>query len=332
MIQTKQLPSKLDTNTNNCGHDHTKIIKLAQRKAITKQLAHSLNDYCKLPSYERMSRCGDTLLKQDDLIVSRFYCQNRLCAICNTHRSQRFYHQYKDQIVPNKSWYMVTLTVPNVTNTNLRSTILSMKATFRSILDTANKRHRRISGKTYFNGIMATECTYNAEADTYHPHFHIMVSGKECADHLLFSWLDKHPSATIDAQKVKRITTTDASLRELFKYSIKGADSKTPPSAVHNMAQAFHKLRSIQPFGDIKAKKIDEADQCQDIPDKPIFDATKPFTVYRWYFTNWYDINGKGIIPDDRMQFSDKTINTLSSMINTKLRLIRHPSKVEHIR
>jgi protein tyrosine phosphatase len=79
------------------------------------------------------------------------------------------------------------------------------------------------------------------------------------------------------------------------------------------MAQAFRHLRAIQPFGDVKAKKLDQDQDEQEAVqgDKVKFDPTKPFIVYRWYNMNWYDSNGKPLIDDDTMQFSRKTLNTL---------------------
>jgi hypothetical protein len=143
----------------------------------------------------------------------------------------------------------------------------------------------------------------------------------------MFEWLRHNDTATIDAQNTKPINGLDDSLREIFKYSIKGADADTSPEAVHIMAQAFKHLRSIQPFGSVKAKKLD---QDQDTPeavtgDKVKFDATKPYIVYKWYNMNWYDRSGNGLIPDDRMQYSRKALNTLASMIKTTLRIYRKP-------
>ena len=318
-------PFVLDTNTNNCGHDDTKVIKFAQRKSITKQLSHALIAVCDMPQYHRMSRCADTLCKQDDVIVSQFYCQNRLCTVCSTHRSQRYYLQYADSLKGiGNEWHMVTLTIPNVPIDKLRSTIKGMKQSVRAIFDTTNKRHKRATGKGYFHGITATECTYNKEADTYHPHFHILVHGSHCSDHLIIEWLKHNDTATIKAQDDKKLKGLDDSLREIFKYSIKGVDSDTPPQAVHNMAQAFRHLRAIQPFGDVKAKKLDQDQDEQEAVqgDKVKFDPTKPFIVYRWYNMNWYDSNGKPLIDDDTMQFSRKTLNTLSSLVNATLKVV----------
>jgi len=330
--QTARSLSKplLDTITNNCGHDDSKIIKLAQRKAIGKAHARALIAVADMPAYRRWERCADYLLKQQDTIVSRNYCQNRLCPICNTHRSQRHYLQYKDSLNSiGNDWYFVTLTIVSIPEDQLRSATIGMTKTLRSIFDTANKRHRRNTGTAYFHGIRALEDTHNRQAKTYHPHFHILVHGEQCAYDLLFAWLDKNETATIDAQNVKKVSPEDfdKQLREIFKYSIKGADAKTPPEAVHIMAQAFRHLRTIQPFGSVKAKKLD---QDQDTPeavtgDKVKYDPTKPRIIYKFYGFNWYDSSGNGIIPDDRMQFSRKALNTLASIANTTLRAYRKP-------
>jgi len=330
--QTSRSLSKplLDTITNNCGHDHSKVVKFAQRKAITKQLAQALNAVCETSAYHRMSRCAERQCKQNDVIVSSLLCQNRLCSVCSSHRSQKYYLQYKDSLKSiGNDWYFVTLTIVSIPEDQLRSATIGMTKTLRSIFDTANKRHRRITGEAYFHGIRALEDTHNKRKKTYHPHFHILVHGEQCAYDLLFAWLDKNDTATIDAQNVKKVTPDDfdKQLREIFKYSIKGADAKTPPQAVHIMAQAFRHLRSIQPFGSVKAKKLD---QDQDTPeattgDKAKFDPTKPFDIYRWYHVrmNWYRSDGKALIPDKDMLFSRKALNTLASMVKTTLKVVR---------
>lgn len=329
----RSLPKPLlDTITNNCGHDHSKVVKFAQRKAITKTLAQALNAVCETSAYHRMERCAERQCKQGDTTVSSYLCQNRLCSVCSSHRSKKYYLQYKDSLNSiGNDWYFVTLTIVNIPEDQLRSATIGMTKTLRSIFDTANKRHRRKTGTAYFHGIRALEDTYSKERNDFHPHFHILVHGEQCAYDLLFAWLDKNDTAKIDGQSVKKVSPEDfdKQLREIFKYSIKGAKADTPMEAVHIMAQAFRHLRSIQPFGSVKAKKLDQDQDTAEATtgDKVKFDATQPFDIYRWSHVrkNWYRLDGKGLIPDEDMVFSRKANNTLASLTKTTLRIYRKP-------
>jgi hypothetical protein len=238
--------------------------------------------------------------------------------------------QYKDSLTSiGNDWYFVTLTIVNMAKDHLRPSVKDMNKTLRSIFDSGNKKNRRKTGKAFYHGIRAVESTHNEQADTYHPHFHLLVHGEEQANTLHDQWLAKYPSSSIKGQDVKKVTPEDfdRQLREIFKYSIKGADANTPLEAVHVMVQAFTGLRSIQPFGSVKAKKLDQIQETPDAVtgDKVKFDPDKPSVLFRWWNMNWYDPNGKPLYDEKRYQFSRKAVNTLASVTKSTLKVVSMP-------
>lgn len=325
----------LDTYTNK--HDQqdrelSKIVKYAQRKAITTKLANNLFDLYNLASYRRMLICGDTLKKQGDTVVAAHHCQHRLCSVCNAIKAKKFYTQYSPKIhAIGTDWWYVTLTRQNVEDHLLRPTVKNMKYLLKSILDVGNKAHRRIYKVKRFNGLQAHECTHNGIENTYHPHIHLLVHGEENAQYILDNWYRRCKAANIeiniDAQDLRPVNE-QSPLIDIFKYSIKTADADTTTQAVHTMAQAYKNMQTIKAFGDAIGKLEDIQDE--DITDKPVkFDPDLPYDTYKWYGFNWYNKNGTPLVPDTAMQFDPKTLKTLKRLTNTGLKIYR-PSKAKY--
>jgi len=146
--------------------------------------------------------------------------------------------------------YFVTLTTPNVKGDDLSQEIDGMYKSWRAI----NQNIR----KTYdidLKGMRKLECTYNPRTDTYNPHFHLIVSGKQAAQRIIDLWLKRYPKASKRAQDMRK--AKDGSLIELFKYTVKGVHKgKYYPEALDQIYQALENRRTYQPFG--IAKTVEE--------------------------------------------------------------------------
>jgi len=114
------------------------------------------------------------------------------------------------------------------------------------------------------------ECTYNAEREDYHPHFHIAVDGRLQANAMLRRWLDLHPEASPQAQDVRPCDT--GALKELFKYFTKiitkrpGISSHAVPSALalDVIFSAMRGRRVYQPMG-FRVGAAPQADENADV-------------------------------------------------------------------
>ena len=190
--------------------------------------------------------CNDLLTKSGDKIVSR-YCNRRWCKICCRIRTGKLLNYYEPILKKSPDLHLVTLTLPNVKASKLKETIQVMIKACRTIQET-----RRKTNLARIKGIRKLECTYNAKEDTYHPHFHFIISKEDHARQFLEAWMAIFPQANIKGQDIRPCK----GYKEIFKYFTKFT-SKTGengnqmhyPQALDIIFQAIEKQRTIQPFG-----------------------------------------------------------------------------------
>ncbi len=209
------------------------------------------------------------------------YCNNRWCLVCNRIRTGKLINGYFGEISGFKEKHMVTLTIPNISESDLKPAIKDMNKTFRKILDIARKRALKI------NGIRKTECTYNFKTDTFHPHYHLIVDGKLQSEFIVKEWLKKYPGAKRKAQDIR--VANDNSIKELFKYFTKivtrtKEQNKNeypvfikPLDAIN---RAFYGLRVFQPFGEVK-KQSEDIEDIQSENLEFVFDGN----IWEWIQT-----------------------------------------------
>ncbi len=110
---------------------------------------------------------------------------NRFCPNCKKWELAKFIHSYghvfNRLILERYNPYLLTLTVPNVKGEDLRSEIDKMNECFNRFFKAFNQPIGK--GKKGFKerlikfdgALKVLEITYNAENNTYHPHFHCMI-------------------------------------------------------------------------------------------------------------------------------------------------------------
>lgn len=101
------------------------------------------------------------------------FCRDRLCPMCSWRRSYKIFGQVSQimDLIANKYEFLfLTLTVPNCTADELINTLNNMAKGWIKLA-----RHKRFKAvvKGFFK---ALEITYNQTADTYHPHFHVVLA------------------------------------------------------------------------------------------------------------------------------------------------------------
>jgi hypothetical protein len=114
------------------------------------------------------------------------------------------------------------------------------------------------------------ECTYNAERDDYHPHFHFIVRDEAAARLLLKLWLERRPDSFVVGQDIRPANEGD--VRELFKYFTKLITRTGDNAASHASVRvaradkldvifsAMRGLRVFQPVGFQLPAQPDEED------------------------------------------------------------------------
>lgn len=217
--------------------------------------------------YDATLFCSSVLEQDGNKLRSRF-CNNRWCNICNRIRTAKLIKGYGAAIDSMIDPRFVTLTVPNVTATELRAEIRRMISEFRKIQE-LRRKHK----KPLIRGIRKLEVTYNPDLQNFHPHFHFIVEGESAADELIEAWLDRNTTADIRGQDQREAKNPI----ELFKYFAKlTSKSKSDtiiikagkmvrieysyPEALDLVFQAIEGTRIIQPIGGIKYVKEDIED------------------------------------------------------------------------
>jgi len=327
---TPQTPvdGSLDTPEQLVHSPTVTLRKRAGRKAITYALAKGLVRVALGPlmgrAYARTANQCGTLLDQSGGSLKQYWCGHRWCCVCGAIRTARAWHAYGPTVQAWQDAQLVTLTVPNCTANGLRQRVKDMHHAFALV----TRAVRRKYGKGAVRMIRTTEATYNAGANTYHPHMHIMVHGADVAESVRDAWLKRWPDARRIAQDIRPATA--ASVAELFKYATKLSTSDrklVPLVALDVIYTALRGLRLWQPVG--IAALTDEAagDDTAEMEQQkstPAFVRPTESIVWGWQqgVRDWVDgATGEcltGYTPDEKREAFIATLENMAVTANTK--------------
>lgn len=175
---------------------------------------------------------------QKSKIVKAIRCKDKFCPVCQKIKSTKnalaIDTMYKYIRETTKFEYIfITLTAPNVKAHELSQELLSYSKSFERLIKT--KKVSKIN-KGY---IAKLEITYNAEDDSYHPHYHIImtVANRYFKDSNYYikheEWLEIWRKAKrdnnitqVDVRKVKNKNEDgiNSEILELAKYMAKSVD------------------------------------------------------------------------------------------------------------
>lgn len=226
--------------------------KRASRKAVTKALIKpllALNSTLQA-QYERTDRCADglylkehTVSKEQKLFTN--YCGKRWCSVCSAIKTGELIKGYFHAIEAMQEPMFLTLTVVSVEASELKPTIKAMQKTFRQITNVMRMRN------TPLHGIRKVESNVNVQAQTFNPHFHLIIDGEAEAQTVRQQWIDRNEGVEAEAQKL--ITADEGSLNELFKYVQKSIVGKRFHAREQDaINRAFLNVRAFQPFGNVR--------------------------------------------------------------------------------
>ena len=163
--------------------------------------------------------------------------------------------------------YFVTLTLPNCTGNDLPVTLDFMQETFGKIHAKLKKQFQR-GKREKIVGLRKLECTYNADRNDYHPHYHLIIRGEKNASDFLAEWLKRVPNAKSIAQDIR--PADSKAVKELFKYFTKAVttirnkkgeikDRMIYADAMDIIFNSIKGKRTFQNFG-FKAPKVEAED------------------------------------------------------------------------
>jgi hypothetical protein len=243
--------------------DRGQIGKEAMRKAIGQAMSHYLGVIAHSEGNEKMRKyflrgywCRQVIHQRGKMIASTT-CGCRHCPQCRSIRAGVLINQYKDTLEKQDEMYFVTLTVKSPFDWGLSRTIKEMIEQWRTMMKTLSKSYKLLGlEKGQLKGLRKLECNYNNEEKTYNPHFHILVNSRSVAMWLKMSWLTFDHRRSRKAQDVQKVNDIDKSLLELMKYATKDISKhEVNYRALYNIYCSLFGVRTIQPFGSLKAVK-----------------------------------------------------------------------------
>jgi len=262
------------------------LARRAKAKFITLGLSFPLIDLDSplKKSYWRTYYCTSVLLQEGHKITSQ-YCNNRWCIVCNRIRTAKMIEKYYPVIMEEiQDRQFVTLTFPNVGGQRLRQVIEEMILNFQRIKDKMRNRDQ-----VKIKGIRKIEVTYNPSRNDFHPHFHLIIEGKDQAKQLLQEWLIRYPKAIDQAQDVR--PADHGSIIELLKYTAKlihkddykKLDNGQIQIGIHAKAldtifQALYRKRTYQGFG-IRLKINEDV---EDLQSEVYEEILSDIDVWKW--------------------------------------------------
>jgi hypothetical protein len=265
--------------------------KRARAKYYTSNVAlglYALNSDLKKSYGQTAWNCAVTIEQKGDKFTSR-YCNQRWCLVCNRIRTAKLLKGYEPVLAKLNDPQFVTLTVPNVKAQFLRKTIKEMIAACRSIQKAAQKKHERDPSALQLIGIRKIECTHNYIFDTYHPHLHFIIEGKEAAEHLKAEWLKHFKNATECCQDVRQ--ATPGSSQELFKYFSKLV-TKIDGQAytlLQPLDVIFNAMRGLRTFQSLGLKKYISEDI--EVLQAEVIEGAEPQNaLWLWSCSDWVNL------------------------------------------
>lgn len=232
--------------------------------------------------------CAHTIHYQAGQAESGQYCGAKWCRVCSRIRAGVNYQRYGRELAELPELHFVTLTTgPRVTGQELGSTIDGMVKAWRKVYRTLKDAGHRLAG------YRKMEVTYDATTTTYHPHFHILISGIAPALGLQSLWMKHYGQRVSQAGQHCQVVldrNRDKAVVELMKYTNKTADNKAlmDAEALHTINVATFGRQMFCPFGLSKRAKTDAVPQVQ--PDKVEW-LPKRTILFTWdeRAANWVD-------------------------------------------
>lgn len=202
-------------------------VKLTDRKTRTMRLYDRVKAW-DFKSASRYYNCGTQIALQNGAIKSANFCRDRLCPMCAYRRAQKMFAQNMavyQEIKADHSKYrqlFLTLTVPNVKLEDLKQTLADMSKGWNRFRN--NRAVKREPIKGYAKKL---EITYNEKTNTFHPHYHVMLTVDGWASRIedfVHWWTVSMQSAVQLVCFIEAVQGDAKSVKEMSKYMSKSDD------------------------------------------------------------------------------------------------------------
>ncbi len=241
--------------------------------------------------------CGETKLK----LKEAKFCKVRHCPVCQWRRAMRNTRKVFERLPaleaehPNLRWLFLTLTIKNPTMDNLRSTIVSMNAAWK----------RMIQRKDWpaLGWLRAVEVTLGQDGNP-HPHFHVLMCVKPSyfsgtgyikQETWLQMWRDCMRDQSIMEVDIRVVKPKNkggnlgAAVVETLKYSFKPEDVMRDPEFLYGLTDQLHKMRFLACGGSLKGllkENVSNKEMIVGDETTEEVDQAKPLLVFKWRKTD----------------------------------------------
>jgi Replication protein len=277
-----------------------------QLRRNSKAISSSINGkLCYIDSeihkdYQAAYFCNEYIFQDGNKITAK-YCKKRSCLVCSRIMAARLFKAYSIPLLELQDLHMVTLTAPTVQAKDLKKEIAKRYKVITKIRDNFRKTYG-----IKLKGFRKLEITYNFRSNEYHPHYHILVEGKETAEMIKDYWLKLIPEAGAKGQKVTKVKDSGA-LFEVFKYVTKAIVKDTfDTKALDTMYTSLKGVRTYQSFGIKKTQEV----KIESYESLTISHKTERIDVWKWCKdkNDWYTAEG------EQMNSGDVTNDTKHSI------------------
>ena len=248
--------------------------KIAERVKFKGEILQNFDGILSPEQFTYFSECGTFLgANKDNKIVKANFCKNRLCPVCNRRYSAQKWLKMKNitekiKIEFKPVFAFLTVTVKNVTSAALNSEISKL-------MKSIDRMHKTALWKNNVLGFFRSlEITYNADTNTYHPHYHYVLALHEHYTGNMVSTYEWRKlwerSARLDYTSQINIQLInedlDGGIAEVAKYAVKiSSVIKHGKEPLKTIIQAIKGRRLISYGGVMKtyAKEFDKVENTE---------------------------------------------------------------------
>lgn len=252
---------KLKMKNNNRKKENLKMLEM--RKELKKEINLTFSSENKIKNCSTFVEFLYTEDFEKKKLLKSNSCNNRFCPVCAKNKSVKDAIAMK--IISNyvkslkRAFIFVTLTAPNCKGEDLKEEINKYNDSFKLMFK--RKEFKFVKGF-----VRKLEVTYNQEKDTYHPHFHILISVLPSyftqttqyltRDKWLKNWQEVMNDFSITQVDVRRIKENkngvDNSILELTKYIAKDSNYLNSVDVFKNFYLGLKGKRMFSYGGDFK--------------------------------------------------------------------------------
>jgi hypothetical protein len=278
------------------------LLKRAKRKYLNfPVLKHLIALESPLKSrYESTLYCSSRITVKEGKVSSR-YCKRTWCNICQPIRSAIRINNYREQLESFGDLQLTTLTSPNCSAGEIRSSVNHFRKIFRQFRNTYKKSHG-----IHVRGVYNFEFTYNSVSRSYHPHIHIIhekidswktgrntkEGGAQEVNAIIEYWIRKNAGrCSIRAQDCRKCFDIIEGFKyqslSVFKLKFNGkSKSYVPAYELDQIYQAIAGLRCFQPFG--ISKIVPDKVEDSQFDKLEAYETEAPEGDYSWRGEDWH--------------------------------------------